>query len=320
MTCAEARELFSALVDEALGPDERAALDLHLAGCSECRDELQRFHSIVSLVRAVEPERAPVGFVDRVLDRTGRALAYRRLARWLVFPLPVKLPLGAAAAVFVGVLVSLLYRQSPELEQAARRDAVPAPPAVEAPAVSQAPAPPAAPQSAAPPVPQEGAARSQDALLSKQRAPESRESGRVAEPSAPAPRSKTEAQRQAPEPAAPTKDNREYGGRAETAPERKATADITAGKKEAVAPNLSGRLTVTDLASAQSALGSLVSRVGGRETGHRPIPDGLEVEVEIPRARADEFARELPGIGRWQAAQTLESPGDPVRALIQLVR
>ncbi len=329
MTCGEARELFSALVDEALGPDERAVFDRHLAGCTECREELQRFTRLVSLVRAVEPERAPVGFVDRVLDQTGRAPWYRRLARWLVFPLPVKLPLGAAAAVLVGVLVSLLYRQSPELEQAARRDPVPSPPAVEAPAVSPAPAPPAseapaaskptAPpakgQAPATPPPQKDAAPAQDALLSKQGVPESGEPGRAGELSAPAPRSKADAQRQAPEPAAPAQDKH----REATPPEREARANIAAGKKDA-APDLAGRLTVAELAAGDSALGLLLARSGGRETGRRQIPDGLEVEVSVPRGRADEFARELSRIGHWQAVQRLESPGDPVRVLIQLVR
>ncbi|HSF06073.1 MAG TPA: zf-HC2 domain-containing protein [Methylomirabilota bacterium] len=310
MTCGEARELFSALVDEALTPDERVALDRHLAGCAECRAELSRFGNVVSLVRAVEPERAPVGFVDRVLARADSTPWYRRLARVLIFPLPVKLPLGAAAMVLVGVLVSLLYRQSPELQQAARHDPLPAPPAaVEGPAVSQAPAPappareapavgkatapPGSVQTPATPSPQEGAAPRQDALQSR---------------------------RSAPEPAAPMKDNREAGGRAEPAPEREATAGIAADKKEAGAPDLDGRLTVGDLTGAESELGSLIARSGGRQTSRRPIQDGLEVEVEIPRARADEFTRELARIGRWQAARTAESAADPLRVRIQLVR
>ena len=82
MTCGEARDLFSALVDEALSPDERARLDRHLAGCADCRDELQRFRSVVSLVRAVQPERAPVGFVATVYlterARSGREEAWPR--------------------------------------------------------------------------------------------------------------------------------------------------------------------------------------------------------------------------------------------------
>jgi hypothetical protein len=292
MTCAEARDLFSALIDEALTPDEGAALDRHLAGCAECREELQRFRSTVSLVRAIEPERAPVGFVDRVLARTGPVPWYRRLVRWLVFPLPVKLPLGAAAAVLVGVLVSLLYRQSSELQQAARQGPTPAPPAVEAPAAGQTPASPVVPRT---PAPGEDAARSPDARLAKQTPPE---------------------------PAAPMKDKREQAARDETASEGEAATGIASGKV-AVAPrepDLAGRLTVADLGVAERAFGSLVSRSGGQETSRRQIPDGLEVEVSIPRVRADEFTRGLPEIGRWQAARAVESPGDPVRLRIQLVR
>jgi len=61
MTCHEARELFSALIDDALGGKERAVLDAHLATCADCGRELQRFRDTVALLRAVEPARAPAG-------------------------------------------------------------------------------------------------------------------------------------------------------------------------------------------------------------------------------------------------------------------
>ena len=120
MTCHEARERFSALLDDALAGGERAALDAHLAGCAECRRELERFRATVTLLHRIEPARAPAGFVDRVLDAARPAPWYRRLARAVLFPLPVKLPLEAAAVVLVGVIVTLLYRQTPELQRAFR--------------------------------------------------------------------------------------------------------------------------------------------------------------------------------------------------------
>ena len=141
MSCHDARELFSALLDEALGADERPALDAHLAGCAECRRELERFRGAVALVRGLEPARAPAGFVDRVLAAARPLPWWRRLARALVFPLPVKLPLEAAAIVLVGVIVGLVYRQTPELRQAVRVDEVTAPRAIEP--RPAAPAPPA---------------------------------------------------------------------------------------------------------------------------------------------------------------------------------
>ncbi|PYN63524.1 MAG: hypothetical protein DMD92_00605, partial [Candidatus Rokuibacteriota bacterium] len=36
MTCDEARERLSARLDDALGPDERNALDAHVASCVDC--------------------------------------------------------------------------------------------------------------------------------------------------------------------------------------------------------------------------------------------------------------------------------------------
>src|SRR2546425_7534312 len=132
MTCHDARDLFPALVDEALGADERGALDAHLATCADCRRELQRFKDTVALLRAVEPARAPAGFVDRVLAAARPVPWPRRLLRSLFLPWPLKLPIEAAAVVLVAVGVVYVFRATPELQQAARLE--PSPPvATEAP-------------------------------------------------------------------------------------------------------------------------------------------------------------------------------------------
>src|SRR5438093_7103287 len=120
MTCDEARERLSALLDEALSPDERDALDAHVATCVDCRRELGLLRNTVALLRAVDPARAPAGFVDRVRAAARRAPWYRRVQRALFVPWPVKLPLEAAAIVLVGVIVVSLFKTTPELEQAAR--------------------------------------------------------------------------------------------------------------------------------------------------------------------------------------------------------
>src|SRR5881396_3520395 len=104
MTCDEARELFSALLDEALDPDERGAVDAHVATCVDCRRELGLLRNTVALLRRVEPVRAPSGLVDRVRRAARPAPWYRRLLAALFLPWPVKLPLEAAAVVLVGVM------------------------------------------------------------------------------------------------------------------------------------------------------------------------------------------------------------------------
>ena len=122
MTCHDAREQFSALVDDALATEERAAVDAHLATCADCRRELQRFRDTVALMRAVAPVRAPAGFVDRVLEAARPAPWPRHLLRSLLLPWPVKLPLEAAAIVLVAVGVALVYRGAPEIQHSALVD------------------------------------------------------------------------------------------------------------------------------------------------------------------------------------------------------
>jgi len=125
-SCAEIRELFSARADGALRSDERAQLDAHLATCAECAREWRRFEQTLALVRSIEPARAPAGLVDRVMAARPRPW-YRRLARTLLVPWPVKLPLEAAAILVVAGLAVLLVQRSPELLRAAREPATPPP-------------------------------------------------------------------------------------------------------------------------------------------------------------------------------------------------
>ena len=126
MTCAECREAFSARVDDALSADARAALEQHLAGCPECRREWQRFAATVDLLHVVPPERAPAGFVDRVLAAARPQPWYRRALRGLFVPWPIKLSLEAAALVLVAGLAVMIFQRSPELRQAAVSPPAPA--------------------------------------------------------------------------------------------------------------------------------------------------------------------------------------------------
>src|SRR5207244_10501519 len=89
----------------------------------------ERFRGAIVLVRSLGPARAPAGFADRVVAAAGRAeprLARRRLLDRLIFPLPVKLPLEAAAILMVGIGVTYVFTHTPELQQASRVETRPA--------------------------------------------------------------------------------------------------------------------------------------------------------------------------------------------------
>ena len=122
MTCHEARELFSARIDERLADDEAARLGAHLAGCDDCRLEWARFERVVSLTQSVEPSRAPAGFVDRVLEAARPVPWPLRLFRQVFTPMQVKLPLEAAALLLVGGLAVMTFQRSPEMQRVARQE------------------------------------------------------------------------------------------------------------------------------------------------------------------------------------------------------
>ena len=139
MNCHDARERLSDFLDEALSPGELGEIRSHLEGCPECRRELERLRATLSILSRVERPRAPVGFVDRVMEAAPRAPWYRRLGRWLFVPLGTKLPAEAAAMAMIAVLGVFLLQRTPEIKEATRPEFQAPPSQLEAPARVEAP-------------------------------------------------------------------------------------------------------------------------------------------------------------------------------------
>ena len=119
MSCHDAREWLSDLLDDALEADARAHVEAHLAGCAECRRELDRLRATVSLLRAVERPQAPAGFVDRVLEAARPTSRHRRLLDWLAAVRLLRFPVEAAAVVLVASLAVYVFQETPALRRAA---------------------------------------------------------------------------------------------------------------------------------------------------------------------------------------------------------
>jgi len=120
VSCHDAREWLSDLLDDALEAETRAQVDTHLAGCADCRRELDRLRATVSLLRAVERPQAPAGFVDRVLEAARPAPWHRRLLDWLAAVRLLRFPVEAAAVVVAASLAVYVFQGTPALRQAAR--------------------------------------------------------------------------------------------------------------------------------------------------------------------------------------------------------
>jgi len=331
MTCEDARESLSAYLDEALAPEERSLVDTHLEGCAACRRELVALRETVALLQRVEPARAPVGFVDRVVAAARPRPWYRRVADVVLLPLSVKLPLEAAAVVMVGLLAVYLFERSPELQQAAREVAPQREPA--APAKEKAGEPladRAAPSSPAPtiPPPADAPARAAgerdraDASRSQEINPQitgsppavgSPPSPAVPAPPAPSappasPPAKTEA---APSEnmagvARPEADSRQRvfsptpsGDSTRAAPSAPSSPRLAA--KRALPPaDVVARVAVKDRDAAERDLTTLIARLGGSVTQRRRDDETTVVEAVIPQPRYAEFSASLASIGSWQ--------------------
>jgi hypothetical protein len=315
VTCQEIRDLFSARVDDALGAEAYARLDAHLATCAECTAEWQRFERTVSLLRAVAPARAPAGFVDRVLAARPRPW-YRRLARGLFVPWPVKLPLEAAAIVLVAGLAIVIFQRSPELQQAAR-----------------APEPPAAVTARPPAVPAPGPREPDTVQGMNSLAPQRDLSDETAPraPGSPPPERRTDstAAREAVPPAAPPLESPrpaaesraksaqapDVGARKEAYRERGSSAARQAAPPSSgdlqtleARPALLARLRVADRAVAARRAADLVGRAGGEVRSRRDEPGALVLRLVVPEGRWDEVRRDLEALG------ALRLEGDPGRA------
>jgi hypothetical protein len=100
------RDLLSAYLDDELGLEERASVDRHLAGCEDCRDELE---ALRRLARALAEDSVPPVPSD-LEARIGRSLdgaTVVRPRRWrFALPATVAATLGA-----LGLLVALQWRE-----------------------------------------------------------------------------------------------------------------------------------------------------------------------------------------------------------------
>ena len=300
MTCAEARALFSALVDDQLTTAERAAADTHLAGCAECRRELERLSRTVSMVRALPAERAPVGFVDRVTGAARPVPWRRRLAHRLFVPRRVKVPMEVAAVLLVATSAVWIFQRTPALQQATRQEA-PAPPGVVRPAPPPVVTPP--PASPAPP-----ATSSRDAAPPAPTALTDEATSRVAEADTEA---KEKAERQ--DTIVPREMETRRAEQSEAAGTRAAprTTETPARGLDSVAkqsapplgatgarPDVSATWRVEDRATAARELDALVTRLGGGAVTHRTDGDVEIAEFSVPRDAYEDLTNVLEWFGR----------------------
>jgi anti-sigma factor RsiW len=116
MTCGEAQELITALVDRELLDPERAALELHLRECAGCRLALEQEQALKQAIRvAGERIRAPSDLRHKIVsDQRIFSDKSRSARRWrdYIWPMP-QLAHPALAAVFLAIAISTVFLLKP---------------------------------------------------------------------------------------------------------------------------------------------------------------------------------------------------------------
>ena len=294
MTCHDARDQLSALLDDALDAAERQTLDAHLVTCSDCRRELAELRATVARLAQLPAARAPAGFVDQVMARAYRPPWPRRLLDALFVPLRVKLPLEAAAVLLVGVSAVYVYQHTPEVRELARQEARESSPApTEAPAtvpsepVATPPAPKAAPGPT--PVPSKDRAREVERASSEEGAASEAKRNQVTEKAA------REEPRQTPPVVAQRPPSAPQAPSAPAAPPSDARGAFT-GKKEALVEQRSDALgktappagpeNVAQPAEPSAARDAAAAGARAAPSAAAPVPAAPPAAASAPEAQS----------------------------------
>ena len=118
MECERVRDRFSALLENELSPPEESVVREHLASCSECQNDFERFEKTIRWLHAVEEVEVPGGFLSGIYKKmeSGKRegfLTGRVKRRWFNYPASLKLPVQAVAMVATICLVLYLTKMMP---------------------------------------------------------------------------------------------------------------------------------------------------------------------------------------------------------------
>jgi len=328
MDHASVNSRLSAYLDGEVTPEEKVLIERHLQGCERCRNDLYELRRTVYHLRDLGEVEPPPWLTRRIMTRVGEEAERRggRLRR-LFLPLRWKLPIEAAALVFLTVTGYLVYRAvSPEVPLVV-------PPARETRDQASAPAPqvfgPRQPsgeiprgKTVVPPVGEGGGGRHRIGKPSPPVAPPPPASGEESWAPVPPPSASPDAEtmRSAPGTASGSTagsvaadDSNDHGkAKSESFAERKALSPAVRSK--AVAPvavnTMRLLLTVADDRSAVHRIEAAARHFGAEivRSGQR---EGMsEMVVRLDRKMLPEFLERLGGIGEVRKMSPVPAGGE----------
>jgi anti-sigma factor RsiW len=147
MECDNIREKLSSYIDGIIPPEERMLIDEHLKTCERCNESLADLKKTLEYVQNLEDIEPPAWTTQKVMERIkAEAKPKKGILQKLFYPLHIKLPLEAAAAILIAVSVLYIFKTiQPEVKLAKipSEEVVTQVPSVEKDKIAEAPKAPA---------------------------------------------------------------------------------------------------------------------------------------------------------------------------------
>jgi hypothetical protein len=120
MECAQAREQVSAYQDKLLPQGESRLLEEHLKECKECAKYFRDMRKVLAHVRNLDEVEPPPWMARKIMTKIrseAEPEPKKGIFRRLFYPLPIKLPIQAAAVFLIAVSVFYIYNtMQPDLK------------------------------------------------------------------------------------------------------------------------------------------------------------------------------------------------------------
>jgi hypothetical protein len=111
MECSSIRERLSAYLEDAVSREERVLIEEHLGSCKECSADLADLIKTIERIKGLEEVEPPAWMTQRIMaELREEAPPGKGILRRLFFPLYIKLPLQAVAALLVVGIALYVYR------------------------------------------------------------------------------------------------------------------------------------------------------------------------------------------------------------------
>jgi hypothetical protein len=120
MKCSDIQEKLMAYLEGTISSEDNTLVEEHLKVCSKCRESMADVRKTIGYVRNLDEIEPPAWLTQKVMARVrDEGVPKRGMIQTLFYPLHIKLPIEALAAIFVAVISIYVFKVAqPEMQLA----------------------------------------------------------------------------------------------------------------------------------------------------------------------------------------------------------